>query len=277
MTSECIDSVISHTSGITYEIILVDNHSTDGSKEFFANDRRIKYIYNEKNGGFGYGNNIGMEYSNGKYIFLLNTDTLLINNAIKEFFDYAETHKKNTVYGCWLINREGADVCSYFYFPAFNLKEFWTKHILHKEKQIIDHKEKEVDAIVGADMFIPREVILSIGGFDTDIFMHGEEGEYQYRMMEKDFRRKLLPQPKIIHLVNGSGSTTNINLRGHFIFLKRHMAPWKYYLSRVYYFLIYSRILVKKRHKDWVKKGWKELFQNIDLHNNTTTVNLPQR
>ena len=97
MTSECIDSIIEKTQGLEFEIILVDNASTDGSKEFFEKDERITYIYSEKNGGFGYGNNLGMKVAKGKYFFLLNSDTLLINNAVKEFYDYAEKDDKKRV------------------------------------------------------------------------------------------------------------------------------------------------------------------------------------
>lgn len=86
LTAACIQSIIEHTKRISYEIIVVDNASTDGSKEKFERDSRIKYIYSEKNGGFGYGNNRGIEIANGDYFFLLNSDTLLLNNAIYEFF-----------------------------------------------------------------------------------------------------------------------------------------------------------------------------------------------
>ena len=102
LTSDCIQSVIDKTSGVDYEIILVDNASTDGSKEFFENDVRLKYIYSDKNGGFGYGNNQGMEIARGKYLFLLNSDTVLLNNAIREFFDYAESHDEKRIYCCYL-------------------------------------------------------------------------------------------------------------------------------------------------------------------------------
>ena len=61
LTADCIQSVIDKTSGVDYEIILVDNASTDGSKALFENDVRLKYIYSDKNGGFGYGNNLGMD------------------------------------------------------------------------------------------------------------------------------------------------------------------------------------------------------------------------
>ena len=78
---------------------MVDNASTDGSKEKFEKDPRIKYIYLETNRGFGYGNNRGMEIANGDYFFLLNSDTLLLNNAIGEFYNYASTHTSKTIYG----------------------------------------------------------------------------------------------------------------------------------------------------------------------------------
>lgn len=203
MTSDCIDSIISHTQGVTYEIILVDNASKDGSREFFTNDPRVKYIYSEKNCGFGYGNNLGMHYAHGKYIFLLNTDTLLINNALKDFFVYAESHEPNTVYGCWLVNGKGEDTCSYLHFPAFTFKQFWKMHVKHDMEDNLHvsiHSDRFVDIIVGADMFIPRGVIKTVGGFDTNIFMYAEEGEYQYRMMQAGIRRKLINQPQIIHL-----------------------------------------------------------------------------
>ena len=83
LTSACIESIIKNTTNISYEIIVVDNASTDGSKDRFETDSRIKYIYSEKNGGFGYGNNRGIEIAKGDYLFLLNSDTLLVNNAIQ--------------------------------------------------------------------------------------------------------------------------------------------------------------------------------------------------
>lgn len=279
MTSECIDSIISHTNGISYEIILVDNASTDGSKEFFSNDKRVKYVYSDVNGGFGYGNNLGMHYANGKYIFLLNTDTLFINNAIKEFFDYAESHEPSIVYGCWLVNGEGKDVCSYYNFPAFGFVDFWNKHILGKDVQTFDHKERQVDAISGADMFIPKKVIETVSGFDSNIFMYGEEGEYQYRMMKSGVIRKLLPQPKIIHLEGGSIKNIKhhkvIDMRGHFVFLKKHMPLWKYILARSYYCIIYTLALSRHIHEKWARQSLRFIFCNIKLKKDATKVELP--
>ena len=104
MTKDCIDSVIEKTKDVEYEIILVDNASTDGSKEFFKNYRDITYIYNEKNLGFGTANNVGIKIARGNFIFCLNSDTLLLNNAIKQFVEFESMNHNNVVLGGWLLN-----------------------------------------------------------------------------------------------------------------------------------------------------------------------------
>ena len=77
MTNNCLESIIEYTQGINYEIILVDNASKDGSKDFFEKDLRIHYIYSESNLGFGRANNLGAKVAKGKYLFLLNCSFLV--------------------------------------------------------------------------------------------------------------------------------------------------------------------------------------------------------
>src|SRR3712207_2177399 len=90
LISNCIDTIFQNTDGISFEIIVIDNASCDASKSKFENDARINYVYSYENMGFGRANNVGMMLAKGEYIFLLNSDTLLINNAIKFFYDYAK-------------------------------------------------------------------------------------------------------------------------------------------------------------------------------------------
>ena len=72
LTKNCIESIIAKTSGVEYEIILVDNESSDGSQEVFASDKQIKFIEAGENLGFGKANNLGAQYAKGDYIFFLN-------------------------------------------------------------------------------------------------------------------------------------------------------------------------------------------------------------
>lgn len=278
MTSECVDSIIEHTSGVTYEIILVDNASTDGSKEFFEKDPRVSYYYSDVNGGFGFGNNLGMSHSYGRYLFLLNTDTLLINNAIKEFFDYAESHEPNTVYGCWLVDNKGDYACSYFNFPAMTFKQFRERNVKGLDTTEVDYKEKYVECITGADMFIPRTAIETVGGFDTNIFMQGEETELQMRMLKAGFKSKLIPQPKIVHFGGASGFTTKRKVGGiisFFVFYKLHLPVWKYIIARIYYGVAISMSLIGRINQKWARESLKGTLSVIRLRPDANKVSLP--
>lgn len=242
MTCECIDSIVEKTKDVEYEIILVDNASTDGSKEFFEKDSRIKYIYSERNGGFGYGNNLGMKVAKGKYFFLLNSDTLLINNAIKEFFDYAEKDEKKRVYGCYLQHQDGTYSTSFFLFPAFTICDFLLRKFHLKKCPQIDFSYQEVEAVSGTDMFFCRSIYDKIGGFDENIFMYGEEGEWQYRMRKEGYSGYLIASPQVIH---HGGKTTNRSpnikkkkIQSHFYILKKHMLYPTYILARFFYAIV---------------------------------------
>lgn len=247
MTSECIASVIENTRGVEYEILLVDNASTDGSKEFFENDKRVKYIYSEINGGFGAGNNIGVRHACGKYIFFLNSDTLLMNNAIKMFYDFSESQKRPCVCGSWLVDRDGNPNVSVISFPRMNIAEFIKSKF--KTKRHKDYsKNNEVDAVCGADMFLPKFNFNKCGGFDENIFMYGDEIELQYRLMKNRLNRYIINGPKIIHYGGGSATVvSSTHYRSHFYFLKKHMSTFNYLCARSYYVCNYfiRRILGK--------------------------------
>lgn len=237
LTSACIQSIIDHTNDLSYEIIVVDNASTDGSKEIFEIDTRIKYIYSGKNGGFGYGNNRGIEVAKGEYLFLLNSDTLLLNDAIGEFFKYAKSHNPKTIYGCYLQGDDGSYRDSFFYFPAFTIKDF-IKRIVKPHNYQPDYTNREVECICGADMFIPRQAIDEAGMFDENIFLYGEEGELQYRMMKKGYRRMLINSPQIVHLEGESSGNTaryKYGMKSHLYILKKYMNPITYLCAWIYY------------------------------------------
>ena len=98
---ECIRSIREKTTGISYEIIIVDNDSKDNSLEIFSTelDEDIKVVVANENLGFGKANNLGAQHATGKYLFLLNSDTLLINNAIQILYQYIEKNNHIGVVG----------------------------------------------------------------------------------------------------------------------------------------------------------------------------------
>ena len=83
VTKQCLDSIFKWTKDVSFEVIVVDNNSHDGSKEMLASYPNIKYVQSGGNLGFGKANNLGYKFSSGRYILLLNSDTYLLNNAIK--------------------------------------------------------------------------------------------------------------------------------------------------------------------------------------------------
>lgn len=99
LTQNCINSIFKHTMDVDFEVIVVDNDSCDDSKEMLSADNRIVYIQSGGNLGFGRANNLGYTKAKGKYLFLLNSDTILKNNAVKLFYDIAENDSSEV--GCW--------------------------------------------------------------------------------------------------------------------------------------------------------------------------------
>lgn len=219
LTKSAINSIAEKTIGLDYEIILVDNNSEDGSHEFFSNLglKNLKYIQSGCNLGFGKANNLGYKESKGNYIFLLNTDTLLINNAIKILYDVIKKDRKIGVVGGNLYD-ENINPTHSFLKESYSLKtEIYTNfgfvfnrlkkiiRIFLKDKQdnrVFNHTGKimKVGYISGADMLINRECIEKVGFFDPDFFMYFEETELTSRIKKIGYEVLSVPEAKIIHL-----------------------------------------------------------------------------
>lgn len=270
MTSECIDSIYQYTRGLSFELILVDNASVDRSKEFFLKDKRIKYIYSDQNLGFGKANNLGIRYAKGKYLFFLNSDTLLIENSILRLFEFMENYAVQYslgACGCRLTDKDGTLIHSYGFFPTvsdiFSDTLNILKSILKRRKisrEYFDFNKqgfKFVDYITGADLFIRKDVIERLEYvFDPAIFMYYEETDLQYRMENIGFKRCIIESTKIIHLEGKS--VNNIVKKNYFkryhlmilpsmvYYLKKNMSLREYITYLLFFrILILPRILVK--------------------------------
>ena len=174
LTKNTIQSVINKTQGIDYDIIVVDNNSQDGSVEELKNtfQNKITIIESKQNLGFGRANNLAIKQVKGKYVFLLNSDTELINNSIKIFYEYMEQNEQvglccGNLYNKKNIPQESCDmhlykntVFSYFFWRLFGI----CKHIFYMKKVMdfnYSNKVQNVAWCLGADMFI-RKNILSV-------------------------------------------------------------------------------------------------------------------
>ena len=246
-TKDCLDSIQNKTKDIEYEIILVDNASTDGSIEFFQKFNNLTFIKSDTNLGFGRANNLGLKKASGKYIFLLNSDTILLNNAIKLFYNAMEAMPDNIAcLGTKLLAQDGiTENNSYGTFPSIksisnallNIYFPFTKSQLRVSNKDIF----EVDYIIGADLFIKKKVIDELGLFDPDFFMYFEESNMQLRYHNAGYRNIIISTPKIVHLENASDKGTKKfsflsrkrYFESMFIYMKKRYSTFKYLSFRM--------------------------------------------
>lgn len=216
LTLQCLRSVYEKTAGISFEVIVVDNASSDDSvKQVRVQFPHVILIESPENLGFGRANNLGFENSTGDYIFLLNSDTLLINNAIEILWRFLNQNFDIAIVGGQLFEEDGVTKThSYsFLFPSI-LMEIdvllrWTiSRRLEKRKMKNIKKEHFITVanVTGADMMLRRSDIELYGFFDPSFFLYFEETELSYRYYRKGRKSVFFPEAKIIHLAGGSFS-----------------------------------------------------------------------
>ncbi len=237
LIKEAVKSLVEKTSGLSYEVIIVDSAPKGGfGKEISSWGLAvgIKYVAMAENQGFGAANNEGFKYSTGKYLFCLNPDTLLVNNAVKILFDYMESHPDCGAAGGNLYHENMRGALSFRRILPGSLLEFSERHHLHPERLLFGRNTRfnhtnhpiKVGYITGADLMLRADLIGEIGGFAPEFFMYFEETDLCCRIHRAGYRVISVPQAKIIHLEGKSMSEDGINPR-----------KYKYYAdSRVEYY-----------------------------------------
>lgn len=216
MVMDCIHSIREKTNGITYEVIVVDNASGDGSVETLreAFGSGITLIPSAENLGFGKANNLGATHATGEYLFLLNPDTLLVNNTIKTLFDYLQAHPEVGVAGGNLYAPDmtpAPSFCRTFDDLKSERRRAGWRYILGSKlrDKLSPRPMTEFNAtqspetvayIFGADMMMKRSLFSRLGGFDPDFFMYAEEEELTWRVTQSGLSAVCVPQAQIIHL-----------------------------------------------------------------------------
>lgn len=253
--AECLNSVIQQTQGLSYEIIVIDNASVDGSVEMLRQEfPGIIVKDNRENRGFSSANNQGIAIARGDFVFFLNPDTILLNNAAKLMMEFIETQKDAGFVGPALYYQDGRYQPSigvfssplhvlYLYMPFTGfIHNLYYKYLFSKDKI------RNVDWLCGAALLVRRAVLQKVGGFDENFFMYSEEEDLCLRMKKNGYRLFYFPAAKIIHLKGQSSldrkSQSNHNFWVSKIkFFKKHYSASQIALFKSAFILV---IKIKK-------------------------------
>ncbi len=210
LTLDCIDSVIKNTRGIKYEIILVDSETTGKIKI----SKNFKLIKSKTNLGFTGGNNLGMKDAKGKYILLLNSDTLIHDNVLGEMVLWMNGNPKIGISTCALKNKNGSLQTTGGYFPTLLRVFSW---MIIQDLPFVDNfikpfhpkinfynGEKELDWVTGAFLLTRKEIVDEVGSLDEKYFMYVEDVDFCYRVKQKGFQIIYNPKWSITHFGGAS-------------------------------------------------------------------------
>ncbi len=221
---QCLYSLQQSLQGVSAEVFVIDNNSTDGSIAFLSPlFPGINFIVNESNIGFAKACNQGLSLSTGKYILFLNPDTILAEDSITKSIAFLEANTNAGALGIHMIDGSGRFLKeSKRSFPApltslyklFGLsrlfprsKTFSQYHLGH----LPENENHEVDVLAGAYMLIKKEVLQKTGGFDETFFMYGEDVDLSYRMQQAGYQNFYFAEASIIHFKGESTKKGNLN------------------------------------------------------------------
>jgi len=237
-----IHSIEKASTNITKEIIVIDNASDDGSVEFLKEKfPQVNLIVNQKNLGFGKANNIGLKQATGKYILLINPDTIVAEDTFEKMIQFFETNKNVGLAGCKILNPDGTlQLACRRSFPGpwtsftkvTGLSSLFPKSKLFARYNLTyldENQSYEVDAISGSFMMMRREVYRKVGGFDEQFFMYGEDLDLCYRVQKAGFKIYYVHTTQIIHYKGESTKRSSLDETKVFynamhLFVKKHLS-----------------------------------------------------
>ena len=221
----CFDSLQQKLHGIDYEIIVTDNNSADSSCTIIReNYPEVKLIESKENLGFGKGNNLGVANANGKYLLLINNDTIVLD-ALLPVLDFIKNNAPVGVVGINMRNGTREYMTAAGNFP--NVKNmFWLKYLLDKGPEfrsgIFSKDYYEVDWLGGSFLMMQKSIYDEIGGFDEDYFMYVEDVDFCRKIADKGYKRVFLPNYSYIHFVGFSTSKNPMLIQGYKIYISKH-------------------------------------------------------
>ena len=258
---QCLDSIRLHRPAGDYEVIVVDDRSTDDSVAIVRDrfpDARV--FSNDRNLGFGRTVNVGLRAAAGAYVLVLNNDTWMHEGALDAMIQYLDEHQDTGIVGPKVLSGNGAiqqqcrrriptPAAAFFYFSGVARMFPRNPRIAGYLMTAADENATtEVDAVSGACLMVRRVVLDQIHGFDEEYYLYGEDMDFCWRTKSAGWKVVYYPAATITHF-GGQGGTGKKRLyatiewhRAMWIFYRKHRAPKVSIVERA---LVYSGILLK--------------------------------
>lgn len=238
LTFRCLQSLYRAKNKLAFEVIVVDNASTDQSSTYLTQTfPDIKLIQNQKNYGFGYANNQAAQIATGEYLLFLNSDTEILGDSLQEFISLAQK-QSSSIASCCLVNLDrslqpqGGALPNLFNLAAQMLfiddlpliKRFFPAY--QRRSRHYFTKDQHPGWVAGTAILVKKSVFSTLGGFNQEIFMYGEDVDLCFRARRNRYRIDYFAAPQICHLGQGSGQPFQAIL-GELKFLKYYFDHYK--------------------------------------------------
>jgi len=248
LTKNTIESVLKYSYPFNLEILVVDNASADDSlsklQDYFKD--KVTFIASKQNDGFAAGNNQALRIAKGKYLLLLNSDTVVWENTLEKIYGYMEAHTDVGACGCRVLLENGElDKACKRSFPNVKNSFFRLFHIPtssaddnYNLDNLPDDEIYEIDCLTGAFMFIRSEALNQVGFLDETFFMYGEDIDLCYRIKHGGWKIVYYGESKITHLKGASSKKQKSKLiyefyRAMYIYYKKHHADESFFLTNM--------------------------------------------
>ncbi|MFL9845198.1 glycosyltransferase family 2 protein [Flavobacterium rhizosphaerae] len=224
---DCFESLKEKLQGIDFEIVVADNNSTDESCNFIKQHYpEVVLIESPENLGFGRGNNLAVAYSNGKYLLLLNNDTIILDNLLP-VLQKLKSDKTIGAIGIKMLDKNRMYLNSVGKFPSpanlFRIKSISRTDGVFSSGNFSEDVY-EADWVGGSFIMMPKKVYEEINGFDPDYFMYVEDVDLCKKIADKGYKRLFMPNYSYIHFVGYNKSKDHLILNGYDLYIEKHFS-----------------------------------------------------
>ncbi|MFO8088021.1 MAG: glycosyltransferase [Bacteroidales bacterium] len=271
---QCLKSVFIAGQNIDMEVFVVDNNSVDGSTDMLRQQfPQVHLIANKTNAGFSKANNQAIKVSSGRYVLLLNPDTVVEKDTFEKIIHYMDEHPKAGGLGVKMMDgqgkflpesKRGLPTPAVAFYKITGLSRLFPRSKTFNRYHLgfLDAEEiHSVDVLAGAFMLLRRKTLDEVGLLDEDYFMYGEDIDLSYRIVQGGYQNIYFPKTRIIHYKGESTKKRSANYVFTFynamiIFARKHFSNRH---ARIFSFLINIAIYLRASMAI-VNRYWKKLY-----------------